>query len=79
MRSCLIISDVDRSQANLGPEETKLYVEFLTAVRGSSVGEAEVRSMTAAAIKNVDQACPMLPRPVSSYWCGSCRGSGSGS
>ena len=34
----------------------KLYVEFLTAIRGFAVSEEEVRSMTAAAIKNVDQA-----------------------
>jgi len=45
-----------RCQANLGPEETKLYVNFLTAVRGAPVGEAEVQSMTPAAIKNVDRA-----------------------
>ena len=57
-------------QANLGPEETKLYIEFLTAVRGSPVTEAEIRSMNAAAIKHVDQVClhcpDLLPRPNTS-------------
>ena len=46
-------------QANLGPEELQLYVDFLTAVRGVAVSEEEVRSMSAAAIKNVDQARPL--------------------